>query len=78
MVTTLGMGALEFASWAVFCWITPVGCAVMAFMGLTVADKDGVLLCKKERLLDNETWNGANVYEPRCDCQRRKGAAVLR
>lgn len=49
MVTTLGMGALEFAPWAVFCWITPVVCAVMAFMGLTVADKDGVLLCKKRK-----------------------------
>ena len=50
MVTTLGMGALEFAPWAVFCWITPVVCAVMAYMGLTVADKDGVLLAKKKKV----------------------------
>ena len=49
MVTTLGMGALEFAPWAVFCWITPVVCAVMAYMGLTVADSNGVRLAKKRK-----------------------------
>ena len=51
MVTTLGMGALEFAPWAVFCWITPIVCAVMAYMGLAVADKDGVLLAKKKKVV---------------------------
>ena len=49
MVTPLGMGALEFAPWAVFCWITPVVCAIMAYMGLTVADSNGVRLAKKRK-----------------------------
>lgn len=49
MAMTLGIGVTEYAPWAVFNWLMPIVVIIMAFMGLTVADKDGVRLAKKKR-----------------------------
>lgn len=48
MVTTLGMGALEFAPWSIFCWLMPIASIIMAYMGLTIADQNGMRLSKKK------------------------------
>ena len=48
MATTLGIGVFEYAPWAVFNWLMPIVVAVMAFMGLTLAGKDGKRLSKKK------------------------------
>ncbi len=48
MAMTLGLGVAEYAPWAVFNWLMPIVVIVMAFMGLTVADKDGVRLAGKK------------------------------
>ena len=48
MAMTLGLGVTEYAPWAVFNWLMPIVVIIMAFMGLTVADKDGVRLSKKK------------------------------
>ena len=48
MATTLGIGVFEYAPWAVFNWLMPIVVAVMAFMGLTLAGKDGKRLHKKK------------------------------
>ncbi len=47
MAMTLGIGVAEYAPWAIFNWLMPIVVIVMAFMGLTVAGKDGVRLAKK-------------------------------
>lgn len=49
MATTLGIGVAEYAPWAIFNWLMPIVVAIMAFMGLTVADMDGVRLSKKRK-----------------------------
>ena len=48
MAMTLGLGVAEYAPWAIFNWLMPIVVIVMAFMGLTIADKDGVRLAKKK------------------------------
>lgn len=48
MAMTLGLGVAEYAPWAIFNWLMPIVVIVMAFMGLTVADKNGVRLAKKK------------------------------
>jgi NhaC family Na+:H+ antiporter len=48
MAMTLGLKVTEYAPWAVFNWLMPIVVIIMAFMGLTVADKDGVRLSKKK------------------------------
>lgn len=49
IMTTLGLGVKDYAPWAVFNWLMPITVIVMAFMGLTVADKDGVRLAFKKK-----------------------------
>lgn len=44
---TLGIGVGQYAPYAMFNWLMPIVCLVMAFMGVTVADKNGVRLTKK-------------------------------
>ncbi|MCQ2587140.1 MAG: Na+/H+ antiporter NhaC [Treponema sp.] len=50
ITSTLGISAAQYAPWAVFNWIMPIACIILAFLGITVADKDGVRLLKKKRL----------------------------
>lgn len=50
ITSTLGISAMQYAPWAVFNWLMPIVCIVLAFCGVTVADKDGVLLCKKKKM----------------------------
>lgn len=49
ITSTLGISAIEYGPWAVFNWLMPIACLVMAFMGITIADKDGVRLIKKKK-----------------------------
>ncbi|BAL00517.1 sodium/proton antiporter NhaC [Oscillibacter valericigenes Sjm18-20] len=48
--TTLGIGVSQYAPYAVFNWLMPIVVIVMAFMGLTVCDLDGVRLAKKKKM----------------------------
>ncbi len=50
ITSTLGISAVQYAPWAVFNWVMPIACIIMAFLGITVADKDGVRLCKKRKV----------------------------
>lgn len=47
--STLGIGVSQYAPYAIFNWLMPIVVIVMAFMGLTVCDMDGVRLAKKKR-----------------------------
>ena len=47
---TLGIGVAEYGPWAIFNWLMPLMTIVLAFMGHTVADADGVRLAKKRKL----------------------------
>ena len=49
IMTTLGIGVSQYLPFAIFNWLMPIMVIVMAFMGLTVADKDGVRLAKKRK-----------------------------
>ena len=49
MATTLGIGVMEYAPWAIFNWSMPIIVAVMAFMGMTVAGEDGKRMTKKSK-----------------------------
>lgn len=49
ITSTLGISAMQYAPWAVFNWLMPIACIIMAFLGVTVADKNGVRLCKKRK-----------------------------
>lgn len=49
ITTTLGISAMQYAPWAVFNWIMPIVCIILAFLGITVADKDGVRLISKRK-----------------------------
>ncbi len=58
MQTTLGMpiwGAGGFGPWAIFNWLMPVMNVILAFMGISVADKDCVRLNKKKKLAKKAT-----------------------
>lgn len=48
--STLGIGVSQYAPYAVFNWLMPIVVIVMAFMGLTVCDMDGVRLAKKKKM----------------------------
>ena len=50
ILSTLGVGVAEYGIWSVFNWLMPITCAVMAFLGITVADRSGVRLSKKKKL----------------------------
>ena len=47
--TTLGLGVAQYGPWAIFNWLMPIVVIIMAFMGLTTADTDGVRLAKKKK-----------------------------
>jgi NhaC family Na+:H+ antiporter len=47
--TTLGLGVAQYGPWAIFNWLMPIMVIIMAFMGLTTADMDGVRLAKKKK-----------------------------
>jgi len=47
--TTLGLGVVQYGPWAIFNWLMPIMVIIMAYMGLTVADMDGVKLAKKKK-----------------------------
>lgn len=49
MATTMGISVIEYAPWAVFNWLMPIVVAIMAFMGLTLAGKDGKRMSRKNR-----------------------------
>ena len=44
--STLGISVTQYGPWAVFHWLMPIACFIMAFMGITVADSEGVRLCR--------------------------------
>ena len=48
ITSTLGISAIQYAPWALFNWLMPIACIIMAFLGVTIADKNGVRLCKKK------------------------------
>lgn len=50
IVSTLGVSVSTYAPWAIFNWLMPIGCLVLAFMGVTIADKDGFTLRQKKKL----------------------------
>ena len=49
MATTLGIGVMEYAPWAIFNWLMPIVVAIMAFMGMTIAGEDGKRMHKKKK-----------------------------
>ena len=46
---TLGIGVGQYAPWAIFNWLMPIATAIMAFVGITVADADGVRFIKRNK-----------------------------
>lgn len=46
ILATLGVSTFEYLPYAIFNYPMPITVAVMAFMGLTVADKDGYRMTK--------------------------------
>lgn len=50
ITSTLGISAVQYAPWAVFNWLMPIACIIMAFMGITLADRDGVRLIHKRKM----------------------------
>lgn len=49
ITSTLGISAMQYAPWAVFNWLMPVACFILAIFGVTIADKNGVRFCKKNK-----------------------------
>ncbi|MDO4621989.1 MAG: Na+/H+ antiporter NhaC [Eubacteriales bacterium] len=49
ITSTLGISAIQYGPWAVFNWLMPLACIVMAVLGVTIADKEGVRLIKKKK-----------------------------
>lgn len=49
ITSTLGISAIQYAPWAVFNWLMPVACFILAFFGITIADKNDVRFCKKNK-----------------------------
>lgn len=49
ILATLGMGPGQYLPYAMFNWLMPIVVAIMAFMGYTVADMDGVRLATKRK-----------------------------
>ena len=56
MSKTLGpiWGPGGYGPWAIFNWLMPIMNVILAYMGISVADKNGVRLCKKKRLARKE------------------------
>ncbi len=49
ILSTLGLSVYEYAPYAFFNWLMPITVAIMAYLGITVADSKGVRLIKKGR-----------------------------
>lgn len=47
--STLQISVSQYGPWALFNWLMPIACIAMAFMGITLADKDGVRFCKRKK-----------------------------
>ncbi len=57
IVGTLGIGVAEYGPWAIFNWLMPIMTIVLAYLGVTVADSNGVRLAKKKKLAkQQEPW----------------------
>ena len=52
---TLGIGVAQYAPWAIFNWLMPIMTIVLAYLGVTVADSNGVRFIKKKKLAKKET-----------------------
>ena len=52
---TLGIGVAQYAPWAIFNWLMPIMAIVLAYLGVTVADSNGVRFIKKKKLSKKET-----------------------
>ncbi len=46
---TLGLGVADYAPYAMFNWLMPIAGIVMAFLGITVADADGVRMIRRSK-----------------------------
>ena len=47
---TLGVSVADYGVWAIFNWLMPITVILMAYLGYTLADADGVTFAKKRRL----------------------------
>ena len=50
IMSTLGITVSQYGPWALFNWMMPIACLIMAFMGITVADSEGVRLISKKKV----------------------------
>ena len=51
---TLGVGVAEYGVWAVFNWLMPIMVIVMAYLGYTLADADGVSFARKRHTVQRK------------------------
>lgn len=49
IMSTLGIGVAEYLPFAIFNWLMPIMVVVMAFLGITVADENGVRFIHKKK-----------------------------
>ena len=49
LLSTLGVGVAQYGLYAMFNWLMPIVSIVMAYMGWTVADQNGVFLARKKK-----------------------------
>lgn len=54
ILSTLGVSAMQYAPWAIFNWMMPIACFIMAVAGITLADSNGVSFAKKKKLAKKE------------------------
>lgn len=55
ILSTLGLSVYQYAPWAVFNWLMPIVTIVLAYMGVTVADTNGVRLYKKLKQIKSQS-----------------------
>ena len=46
--STLGLSVTQYGPWAIFNWLMPLVTAILAYLGITVADQNGVRLFRKK------------------------------
>jgi len=51
--STLGISVTQYGPWTLFNYLMPLACILMAFMGITVADQDGVRFISKRKKAQN-------------------------
>lgn len=49
IASTLGVTAMQYAPFALFNWMMPIGCLIMAALGITIADSNCVPFYKKKK-----------------------------